>query len=397
MSFIEWQSFMVKFNIFKFLYRILLKPIVKICYERLIKPIIEIKDSPHSIALGTAIGMWVALTPTVGIQMTVCLIVCTLLKANILIAVAMCWISNPITFIPMYYGYYRFGLFISNTEPSSWQEFQRMLNDNFVIVSTVDPETFKESQELHALIKIAQNKDRIHYTSQNEEITEKLNALLKEANLSNDLLVDDSQVKKIALTNKDLLNQQKVPESLEFNDKTPIKVKIKKPKAWWHFWKIQQLRNTETWWQVYNKKNTYNIFEENEELSVHYPTTCMDVIKQIEENGGYAFVDDTTLLKRENQIAQNSSKAEKLEIVPNSSKLNTIAVFPREQTFLGICLILLSLGLTTFALPMWIGSLIIATVISIPTYFIVYHLMKSSLKHVKPDEKDNKTEVAITN
>ena len=139
------------------------------------------------------------------------------------------------------------------------------------------------------------------------------------------------------------------------------------------------------------------IFEENEELSVHYPTTCMDILKQIEENGGYAFIDDTTLLKRENQIAQNSSKEEKLELVSNSKKLNTIAVFPREQTFLGICLILLSLGLTTFALPMWIGSLIIATVLSIPSYFIVYHLMKSSLKHVKTDEKDNKTEVAVSN
>ena len=374
---------MEKFSILKFLYRILLKPIVKICYERLIKPIIEIKDSPHSIALGTAIGMWVALTPTVGIQMTVCLIVCTLLKANILIAVAMCWISNPITFIPMYYGYYRFGLFISNTEPSSWQEFKRMLNDNYVIVSTVDPETFKESQELHALIKIAKDKDRLHYTSQNEDITEKLNALLEEANVSKDILIDDSQVKKLALTNKDLLNQRKVPENLEFKGESPIKVKIKKPKAWWHFWKLNQQRSTETWWQVYNKKNTYNIFEEKEELSAHYPTTCMDVLKKIEEEGGYAFIDDTTLLKRENQIIQNSSKSNKLELLPDTNRVKTIAVFPREQTFLGICLILLSLGLTTFALPMWIGSLIIATVISIPTYFIVYHLMKSSVKHIR--------------
>ena len=65
--------------------------------------------------MGLAMGLWVALTPTVGIQMTVAALVGTLLNkvtrhgANRPIAVAMAWISNPVTMVPMYYGYVLIG------------------------------------------------------------------------------------------------------------------------------------------------------------------------------------------------------------------------------------------------------------------------------------------------
>ena len=38
-------------------------------FERLIRPVLCLRDNPHSLALGIAMGLWVALTPTVGIQM----------------------------------------------------------------------------------------------------------------------------------------------------------------------------------------------------------------------------------------------------------------------------------------------------------------------------------------
>ena len=42
---------------------------------RLAQRVLTLDDTPHSIALGTAIGMFVGLTPTVGIQMVVVLAV----------------------------------------------------------------------------------------------------------------------------------------------------------------------------------------------------------------------------------------------------------------------------------------------------------------------------------
>ncbi|MCB9638435.1 MAG: DUF2062 domain-containing protein [Myxococcales bacterium] len=78
-------------------------------YQKVIKPLIEQEGTPESLALGAAVGMFIALTPTVGIQMTVAVITGTLINRytrwtmNRLVAVAMCWISNPITMLPMYY------------------------------------------------------------------------------------------------------------------------------------------------------------------------------------------------------------------------------------------------------------------------------------------------------
>lgn len=78
-------------------------------HRKLIQPIFTINDTPHSVAMGTALGMFIAFTPTVGIQMGLAVVIGTLIRANRIIAVVLCWISNPVTFIPMYYGYYWLG------------------------------------------------------------------------------------------------------------------------------------------------------------------------------------------------------------------------------------------------------------------------------------------------
>ncbi len=89
-------------------------------YLRLIKPVLTVKDTPHALALGITIGLWISLTPTVGIQMTLVVVVGTLFKANRIAGVAMTWISNPVTFLPMYYVYYRIGVLLSGETPTSY-------------------------------------------------------------------------------------------------------------------------------------------------------------------------------------------------------------------------------------------------------------------------------------
>lgn len=72
-------------------------------YRRFIKPVVTAHDTPHAVALGMAVGIFVALTPTIGIQMMVAAFIATLLGANRLVAIAMVWLSNPLTAAPMYW------------------------------------------------------------------------------------------------------------------------------------------------------------------------------------------------------------------------------------------------------------------------------------------------------
>lgn len=50
----------------------------------------------------TAVGMLVAFTPTTGVQMVIAGFLSWLLRANKATSVAVVWISNPITMVPMY-------------------------------------------------------------------------------------------------------------------------------------------------------------------------------------------------------------------------------------------------------------------------------------------------------
>ena len=98
-------------------------------HQKLIKPIFTINDTPHSIALGTALGVFVSLTPTVGFQMLIAVTIGTLIRANRIIAVILCWITNPITFIPMYYTYYWLGGKILGIELWTFGNFSQRLDN----------------------------------------------------------------------------------------------------------------------------------------------------------------------------------------------------------------------------------------------------------------------------
>jgi len=108
---------------------VLLQGVYKYFYKRLIRPIFTIRSSPHSIALGMAFGLFVALTPTVGFQMLIVVVIGTLIKANRIIAVVVVWISNPITFIPMYYGYYYLGGLIVGVDLWTFDNFSMKFNE----------------------------------------------------------------------------------------------------------------------------------------------------------------------------------------------------------------------------------------------------------------------------
>ncbi|MFN3531727.1 MAG: DUF2062 domain-containing protein [Candidatus Brocadia sp.] len=84
----------------------------RIVGERLFEPKIW-KPTKTSIACGLAVGVFVALTPTMGVQMFLAVIVAYFLQVNIPAAVAACWITNPFTAPIIYTLQYKLGIWLS--------------------------------------------------------------------------------------------------------------------------------------------------------------------------------------------------------------------------------------------------------------------------------------------
>jgi uncharacterized protein (TIGR03546 family) len=73
------------------------------------RSILALDDTPHAVALGTAIGLFVAWTPTVGVHMILVVALAFLLRANRLAGLIAVYISNPFTILPMYWIEYKLG------------------------------------------------------------------------------------------------------------------------------------------------------------------------------------------------------------------------------------------------------------------------------------------------
>ncbi len=82
--------------------------------------ILHVDDTPDRIARGVAIGLVVAFSPFLGFHMIIALSIATLLKANKALAVAMVWLSNPLTLLPVYLPSYLLGrLLVGWVHPGS--------------------------------------------------------------------------------------------------------------------------------------------------------------------------------------------------------------------------------------------------------------------------------------
>jgi uncharacterized protein (DUF2062 family) len=74
--------------------------------------ILHVDDTPQRIARGMAVGLWVAFTPLMGIQMAIALGGAILFRANKALAVMCVWLSNPLTLVPVYGPCYLIGRFL---------------------------------------------------------------------------------------------------------------------------------------------------------------------------------------------------------------------------------------------------------------------------------------------
>ncbi|WP_373655355.1 DUF2062 domain-containing protein [Thiohalorhabdus methylotrophus] len=63
----------------------------------------------RTLARGVGVGLFVGLTPTVGIQIFLMAVICLLLRASFPAAFLVSWVSNPLTAPALYFAFNRLG------------------------------------------------------------------------------------------------------------------------------------------------------------------------------------------------------------------------------------------------------------------------------------------------
>ena len=103
-------------------------------FRRLYERFIRIRGKPREVALGFALGIFVGMTPTIGVQTPIAIFLAALFKWGKLSAAIGVWISNPLT-APIIYGVtYIVGAKLMNLDPvfniplsPTWSTLKAML------------------------------------------------------------------------------------------------------------------------------------------------------------------------------------------------------------------------------------------------------------------------------
>ena len=76
------------------------------------RKVLRVEDTPHSIAMSVAVGVFIAWTPTIGLQMIITLAICWILRVNKIAGPLMAWLTNPLTIVPIFYFNYVIGRWV---------------------------------------------------------------------------------------------------------------------------------------------------------------------------------------------------------------------------------------------------------------------------------------------
>lgn len=98
--------------------------------------ILHADDTPQSLALAFGIGMFVAFTPTIGLQMVISGLIAWILRINKPVAIAVVWISNPITTVPIFVPCYLLGALLMG-QPVGYEQAYFQIKDIFVPESLI--------------------------------------------------------------------------------------------------------------------------------------------------------------------------------------------------------------------------------------------------------------------
>lgn len=77
--------------------------------KKFVQRVKELNGDPHYVALGLAIGVFIAITPTIPFHTAFALGLAFLLKASKPAAILGVWVSNPVTVVFLYIACYKAG------------------------------------------------------------------------------------------------------------------------------------------------------------------------------------------------------------------------------------------------------------------------------------------------
>jgi len=117
------------------------RKIKKIIKEKFINPVLHSKAPVPEVSLGVAVGVFLGLTPTVGVQMYLVAMVWSIYRYifnkhfNLPVGMAMVWISNPITMVPLYYLFLLTGYWLIDTKDIL---SYKLFAENLALISETD-------------------------------------------------------------------------------------------------------------------------------------------------------------------------------------------------------------------------------------------------------------------
>ncbi len=77
--------------------------------------VLHTDDTPHAIALGAAIAMFITFLPLIGFQTVIAVGLAALVRANKAICVPIVWITNPLTMVPIYRACLTLGRWVASS------------------------------------------------------------------------------------------------------------------------------------------------------------------------------------------------------------------------------------------------------------------------------------------
>ncbi len=81
----------------------------------LAQKVLHTDDTPHAIALGTAIATLVAFLPLIGIQTVLAIGLAAVFRANKAVCIPIVWITNPLSLVPIYGACFGLGRLIMSS------------------------------------------------------------------------------------------------------------------------------------------------------------------------------------------------------------------------------------------------------------------------------------------
>ena len=106
-----------------------MKLVKKIDYKKILSLFMKQDGSPFFNAKGVAVGVFCGCFPFFGFQTLLGLILARIIKGNLFLAAIGTWISNPFTYIPLYYFNYKVGSILLNTSSNKILEKSLVIDD----------------------------------------------------------------------------------------------------------------------------------------------------------------------------------------------------------------------------------------------------------------------------